>query len=512
MANAVVPRLQGDDYQACFFWLRACQLFQDYNKVTKVAYEDDEIKSFDDVVSFYEPSIRDNNGELVDADYYQIKFHATQNGSFTWEKLMDPAFINATSHSFLKKLYNAQQKMAVNGQNYRFYLVSPWVIETSDPLTELVSNNAGELRLDKLFNGGGPKSKMGKVRDGWCKHLELQKEDDLREILRPLRIIFGYKNSEELLKELNRELYSVGLKPIENGALVNPYSNLIQRLFINGRKMFSREELTQICKNENLWIERNSKAELTKPIGIRSYSRRAENMEHETESMLCLIKHFDGRYIKENVCWNDDVALKVEEYLNKELQSGEKVDIHLDTHASIAFTAGYCLDPKSGIDVAPVQRGNGRFTWRPDATKKLDDYPEWKNEVILKDESAKDIAVALSIRHNVVNEVEEYLTLSAMNVNRIISFYPGNGPSATSIVDASHAFLLADKIVGLLKKRTLEERKAQIHLFISGPNAFCFFLGQLSRVLGRITVYEYDFEQVRTCTYIPAISLPLRHQ
>jgi len=99
-----------------------------------------------------------------------------------------------------------------------------------------------------------------------------------------------------------------------------------------------------------------------------------------------------------------------------------------------------------------------------------------------------------------------------MNVNRIISFYPGNGPSATSIVDASHAFLLADKIVGLLKKRTLEERKAQIHLFISGPNAFCFFLGQLSRVLGRITVYEYDFEQVRTCTYIPAISLPLRHQ
>jgi hypothetical protein len=46
MANVVVPRMQGDDYQARFFWLQACRLFEDHAKVVRVGYELDIVKFF----------------------------------------------------------------------------------------------------------------------------------------------------------------------------------------------------------------------------------------------------------------------------------------------------------------------------------------------------------------------------------------------------------------------------------------------------------------------------------
>lgn len=101
LSKSVIPRMLGDDYQACFFWLLACRLFHEHSKVEKVAYELDDVKSLDDVVLFYKTAILDEFSDPVTADYYQIKFHMTQGGTFTWEDLMDPKFINATSYSFL---------------------------------------------------------------------------------------------------------------------------------------------------------------------------------------------------------------------------------------------------------------------------------------------------------------------------------------------------------------------------------------------------------------------------
>jgi hypothetical protein len=509
LSNAVIPRLQGDDYQACYFWIKACEMFHSHTKVTKIAFEHDEIKSFDDVVSFYDPPIRDPNGDLIYADYYQLKFHATQNGAFTWKNLMNPAFINAKSVSFLERLRNGQQQAIAQGYNYRFYIVSPWVIDPSDPLSKIVSNNSGELRMDKLFDGSGHRSEMGKVRVGWCSHLELQSEDGLKEVLQPLRIISNYRNIEGLLKDLNRELCCVQLKPIENGSLINPYSNLIQNLLKNGRKEFTKNELLQICKEENLWIGCSKKAEPNKVIGIRSFYRWAENMENETESMLCLLKYFDGRYIKAGVSWNKDIVPEIERYLTSEICSGEKIDIHLDAHSSIAFVVGYCLDPKSGVDVAPVQRNNKREVWRPDKTKTIRDYPDWESDIIVQDNNATDMAVAIGIRHNIVEEVEAYLITAGLSVNEIFSYYPNTGAGAAAIIDGTHAYLLADRIVSLLRKQMLMKKKGRLHVFVAAPNAFCFFLGQLSRVLGQITFYEYDFENGKTGSYSPAVSLPL---
>jgi len=505
MSNAVIPRLQGDDYQAYYFWVRACDLFFDYTKVTKIAYEYDEMKSFDDVVLFYNPPIADRHGGKIHAEYFQVKYHATQYDVITWDKLMDPKFINAEKVSFLEKLRNAQRFSKIQGRKCLFYLVTNWIVNPNDELSSLISNNEGEIRLDKLFIGGA-NSKMGKIRIAYCKHLGLKNLDELKEVLRPLRIIAGYKVMGELQRELNNSLRCVGLKPIEKGSLINPYVSLIKTLLMNGRKEFTRDELFQICKEENLWVGQRAEIQTSKVIGIRSFYRWAEKMENETEAMLCLLKYFDGRYLKSDASWDKDIIPELEQFLTREICSGEKIDLHIDAHASIAFAAGYCLDPKSGVDVAPIQRNNGREVWRPDRMKNIDDYPGWESNIIIKDNAALDMAVALSVRHDIVEDVEEYLAITGRSVCEIVSCYPKAGSSAVSIRDGTHAYLLADKIVSLLKKQ-MRMKKGRLHIFIAAPNAFCFFLGQLSRGLGEIIFYEYDFDTDKS--YSPAISLPL---
>src|SRR6266545_7120355 len=132
MAKAVVPRMQGDDYQARLFWILACRLFDDRPKVIRVANEKENIKFFDDVAVFSTNGMVDHQGHALSADYYQIKFHVTAAGDITWEGMTDPAFINASSVSILQRLKNAQRQCAPDGLGSRFTLYTPWFVRSGD--------------------------------------------------------------------------------------------------------------------------------------------------------------------------------------------------------------------------------------------------------------------------------------------------------------------------------------------------------------------------------------------
>jgi hypothetical protein len=59
-----------------------------------------------------------------------------------------------------------------------------------------------------------------------------------------------------------------------------------------------------------------------------------------------------------------------------------------------------------------------------------------------------------------------------------------------------------------IRSRTVRERKGVLHLFSAAPNAFLFFLGQLSRGFGRVQLYEYDFDRNIPGAYSLSIQLP----
>jgi hypothetical protein len=498
--------MQGDDYQALFFWLQACRLLQEHTKVEKVAYELNNIKSLDDVAVFYSEPIADEIGNFVRADYYQVKFHVSQSGSFTWNAIMEPAFINATSVSILQRLQAAQIQFAPNGLGCRFNLVAPWQVDPNDELAKLISNTGGGIRLNKLFSGG-KNSKMGKVRAAWRDHLGLAHEDELRVVLQPLRILANSDIFNLLSDKLNDKLQLTGLKPVDQSSITHPYVDLIHNLLKRGHTEFTKEDLILWCQRENFWIGTNNPSSLAIPIGLRSFYRRAENMEDETKNMLCLLKNFEGRFLKENRSWHD-IYLEIESFFSSTTKSSNSYHLHLDVHSSIAFAAGYCLDSKAGVDVAPVQRFKGCIVWQPNYSVNPNDYADWAYSDSIVDNSKSDVVLCIGIRHDVTADVEIYINDAKLPIRRIISCCVGLSPSALAIKDGTHAWVLAERIAAKLKQRTREERIGHLHIFFSGPNAMMFFLGQLARGFGPCTVYEYDFERQTPGAYQSALSFP----
>jgi hypothetical protein len=510
VSNAIKARIQGDDYQALFFWNYALKMFSTYSGVEKVVYEADNVKSFDDIVVYYykdKPRI-DNRNNPVYVDYFQVKFHVVNNDSFTWERLMDPAFINAKSVSILQRLHNVQKQYAINGHGARFYLVAPWPIHPDDDLGAIISNNDGEFRLDKLFDGR-PRTKMAKIRQVIMHHLDIMSEDELKKVLMPFRIWCNSFNMQDLFEKVNEKLFTLGFKPIENNSIINPYIELIKEWNLRGIKEFSKKFIETECTKEGFYLGKIQQVSVFDDIGIRSFYRFAENMEDETSAMVCLLKYFNGRNIKDNISWNENIYPEVYNFLKEEVKLEKKYRLLLDTHLSIAFIAGYLLDTKSGIEIYPYQKtSKGRKLWIPDI-KISNNYPDWNIQYIKTTEEEQDVALVINITHNILVEVKYYIKEQNLNISKIIDCSISGQQSNHSIVDGNHAKILSDAIARIVKKRSINEKRNKLHIFSAAPAAFMFFLGQLSRSFGRIIIYEYDFDGSSNLSYSPSFEIPL---
>src|SRR5437667_8038583 len=105
MAQANIARRNGDDFQARLFWWSAVCLLDPRSPVIKVAYETGP-KAFDDIQVDYDPKrpMTDGKGQLIYRRHFQSKWHTTA-GTFGYEDLADPQFINAEKFSFLQRAH-----------------------------------------------------------------------------------------------------------------------------------------------------------------------------------------------------------------------------------------------------------------------------------------------------------------------------------------------------------------------------------------------------------------------
>ncbi|MGL5097243.1 MAG: SAVED domain-containing protein, partial [Planctomycetia bacterium] len=338
MASAVVARQQGDDFQSRVFWMEACRLFHRRSKVARVAYEFNRIKAFDDVVVTYTTPLPDERGGVYTADYYQAKYHVDHAGSLTSDALIDPAAIGATTFSLLQRLHAAVQ--ATTGQPSRFNLVSAWGVHPDDGLAELVSKTNGELRLERLFDGTTDRSARGKIRKAWREHLGLKTDDELQAVVAPLRFHAPYRSLVALRQDLNFRLIAAGLVPVDDGAHGHPYDDLVRKLHATGVNDFDRDVLRAACESEGLWAGPAQELSDRTPIGIRSFLRFAEHLEDETEHLLCMLKHFDGRKIRDADGWRTTLAAEVRQFLEVWTNRHGRFLLYLDAHSSLALLAG----------------------------------------------------------------------------------------------------------------------------------------------------------------------------
>jgi hypothetical protein len=228
-------------------------------------------------------------------------------------------------------------------------------------------------------------------------------------------------------------------------------------------------------------------------------------MEDECTSFVCVAGNFEGRHIRSADSWQKVVVPEVGAFLKNvtSLRADENL-LLLECHSSVAFLAGYELDRKSGAKVFPVQKGVRTALWKPAASIAMANSA-WATTTGTAG-SGTDLAIAVSVSRDVLADVRAYADGSS-TIGTVIDARPASGIGQSAVADADHAMALADGLAEVIRANRPRDG-GTTHLFMAVPNALAFFLGQQRGALGKVQLYEFDFEGERGGSYSASIRLP----
>ena len=386
--------------------------------------------------------------------------------------------------------------------------MTTWSIPADDVLAKLVSGRDGELRLDVLF-GQRASARFSRIIERWSHDLGVGHEE-LRSVLARLRIIANSHNLDRLTRILSEHMARVGFSAVDEGSRANPYDSLIERLLSEGRNRFTAPEIQSICEQEGLWAGPESDHDAS-IVGIRSFLRFAEHMEDEVDHLLDLAGLFDGREISASDYWNAKVGPRIREFMTRSVAPLSQCHLCLSAHGSIAFAAGYELDPKSGTRVSLVQNtAAGRLLWEFSSARANRNSNPWSVSELSANPKGLEVGIVLSVTHDARSEVLAHVQDHVPQLGQLLVFTvePGIGPAA--VQDGNHAWRLAQEVVKVVRERHPRgTTTGPVHIFSAAPNGLVFLVGRLARSLGPIQLYEHAFESNWPSRYRKSLSLPI---
>ena len=156
MANQVVARLKGDDYQHLYSWFFALELKISYKKVRLVTIEDALAGSVDDITVQYE------SGANVPERFYQVKYHVDQRGEYSTAGLVSH---KPGESSLLEKFWRTWNLLRKENpeRNIELYLISNWAWDTKDALKNCFDGQDNSIKTNYFFLAS-PGSAIGKSR------------------------------------------------------------------------------------------------------------------------------------------------------------------------------------------------------------------------------------------------------------------------------------------------------------------------------------------------------------
>jgi hypothetical protein len=505
MTEAVTVRRDGDTFQARMFWWRAARLLDRESPIIRVGFETGP-KSFDDIWVEYDParSPVDQNGNPLQREHIQCKWHVSPD-SYGYSHLIDPEFINASSRSLLQRARTAQLNYAINGIGVRFKLLTNWRIDRNDPLREIIGNRSGALRVGRLFSSVTDNSKVGAIRKAWREHLAID-EAELRVFAHTLAFGEATDSLDDLRDRLDILFGFVGLRRVPPNESAFFYDDLIFQWMAQGRLDFDRKSFQQACDREGILSEGSRR-----PIvyGVKSFEHPIDRLQDRCVDVLDFVADFEERYIRCDADWADKLYPSLRTFLLGAAAKHERLRLALDAHATLAFAAGSILNIKSGRAVELEQRTTLRQVWAIDDSERDLSWPTLIVEAIELKPAEPDVAVIVGLTHNITNDAKSYIDHALPTVGQILICQPSIGPSARSVASGCHAFDLASALIRNIKTQRKPGTVPVVHLFIAAPNAFTFFLGQHQAALGRVCLYEFDFEGGRSGSYQLSLTIPV---
>lgn len=504
MTQAIAVRRDGDSFQARIFWRKATGLLDPRGAILKVGFESGP-KGFDDVWVAYDPgrAPSDQEGQPILREHIQCKWHVLVN-DLGYADLIDPEWINANKVSLLQRARLAQMKHAPAGIGARFKLLTNWRVAQTDPLRRYINQRSKTLRLKDLFDGSTDASMPGKVRKLWRDHLGID-EKELQTLARTLALDTDSSSLEDHRENLDILFENRGLRRIPPNESSFLYDDLTYQWLAQGRLEFDRESFRQICKKEGLL---SNEGRVHFIYGVKSFEHPFDRLEDRCVATLDLVPYFDERAIHDQAEWSKSIYPSLRSFLMRVAKEHQQLKLVLDAHVTLAFAAGSVLNIKSGRMIEIEQRTLQSNIWHANDMPADPGWPGWDFSVEQLCQAPGEIAVAVSLTHDVSSAVKSYLQKNVPSVSTLLLARPVGGSSARSVACGQHAFNLAESLVQRVNEECVSN-KSLLHLFIAGPNAFTFFLGQRQAGLGPTALYEYDLEGGDNRSYTKSLSLPI---
>ncbi|ENU95835.1 MULTISPECIES: SAVED domain-containing protein [Acinetobacter] len=505
MTQAVTVRRDGDNFQARIFWLYAARLLDMDSPVKEIGFEVGP-KCFDDIWVEYDgtKSPKDHLGHPILREHIQCKWHVTPD-QYRYTDLIDPEFINATSKSFIERAYTAQTTYGNDeGIGVQFKLLTNWRVHIDDHLKSLISTRAGNIRTDRLFFSKTDESKDGRIRKAWREHLNIN-DEQLKKFVHALAIAERADPLNAVRNQLDDLFAFVGLERVPMSLSTFHYDDLAFQWMAQGRDKLDRQTFRQLCDSEGLLTKGSNR-----PIiyGVKSFQHPIDRLENRCVKVLNLISEFNEREIRNQDDWSKKLYPELKKFLLEAVQSTDTIKLVLDAHSTLAFAAGSIINIKSGIKVIIEQRTINKNDWFIGDKQTDSNWSDWKFDWKSGQEKAEDIAVAISLTHDIEKDVLNYLA-SQCNIKEVMIAKLNKDAGNTSVECGQHAFELVEKLVKQINSHQ-ERPKSRLHIFIAAPNSFLFYLGQRLPNLGSVVLYEFDFEGLVHGGYVNSLALPIK--
>lgn len=242
-------------------------------------------------------------------------------------------------------------------------------------------------------------------------------------------------------------------------------------------------------------------------------------IDDASEGVLDLSRHFTPPgpekrpVIKSPELWDKEVFPELRNFLRARVEEGRPLKLHFAAHVSIAFAAGWLLEPKSGLEVRIPQRSRDGETqlWHSRDGSEAGGALWLPRPDRVLDPAGPDRALALAVTWaDVAAQAEEHIRRTGLPVGRLLEAIVPE-PGHRAVQGGAHALRLAETLLPRLLAREPHERGGRLHIYSSAPNSLVFYLGQLLSPLGRLVLYEYPFKVPGVDTfgrYLKSIELP----
>ena len=507
MTQAVNTPRYGNAFQARIFWTYAAKLLSPITAVHRVGFESGP-RGFDDVWVEYglDRGPLDQFGRRLQVERFQCKWHVG-NGTFTHVDLTDPKYSGATTTSLLQRARDAYRSDQTGGLASRIRLMTNHRVHLEDVLHKLVEQQHHTLKLDEFFQGTTKQSKFWLAREVWKQHLKLD-EAELRAFCERLALTSVSESLDDFRQRMDEALHYYGLRASEPGTSSTIYDQLPYDWLAQGRHEFDAKSFREACGDDKLFADQAPPP--AKVFGVKSFEHGFDRLEARCDEVLNLLPEFSDRYLRPEFTWEKDLLPKLNAFIHSAGQQEQRLRLAMDTHLTLAFAAGTVLDTKSGKVVELEQRIRGGLAvWAIDDAPIHPNWPGWTFSEFDLGTGGTEVAVAVSITRTTEQQVRAYLK-GQPNVGRLIVASLTGGASQAALLNGTHADQLADRLANHLKDvrsgADVTVRPA-LHLFMSAPYSFAFFLGRHIKVLRPVTLYEFDFDGERGGGYVPSLTM-----